>query len=191
MDVLFWAFVRKDNFYKILDNFYQGFYYYIIEISRKGIKVSYVTGTLSADEEIREVIKLHWFNYILTGLLGLMAFLLVLLYFINLALDSFGNSPMPALLFVIWTGYDFLRLYTTEMVITNKRVICKKGIISVKTEELKNSKIESVEIKQSISGRIFGYATIKLSGTGTSKVVFKTIDDPWGVKSKIETIIGD
>ena len=75
------------------------------------------------------------------------------------------------------------------MVITNKRVICKTGIIGIKTEELLNSKIESIEVKQTIGGRIFGYANICFSGTGTSKVKFRGIKDPWGIKSRVETII--
>jgi len=94
----------------------------------------------------------------------------------------------------LWTTITligWLNLYTTEMVVTNKRVICKKGFISVDTEEIKNAKIESVEIKQSFLGRIFKYGTIYFSGTGTSKVKFRAIDNPWAIKSKIETIIGD
>ena len=152
--------------------------------------MSYVKGTLSKGEEIKEIAKLHWFNYIITCLLGFIALLFVLTYFV-------GDSTLPegfgwvVLFFVFWFIYDLLRLCTTEYVITNKRVISRKGVISVKTQELKNTKIESVEIKQSILGRIFGYATLWFSGTGTSKVKFEAISDPWVIKSRVETIIGD
>lgn len=152
--------------------------------------MSYVKGTLSKDEEIKEEVKFHWFNYIITGILFFITLLLMLSYSINPKAQTDG-SKLIVIFFVIWTLYDFLKLYTTEMVITNKRVICRKGIISVTTEELKNAKIESVEIKQSILGRIFGYADIWFSGTGTSKVKFKAVDDPWTIKSRIEAIIGD
>lgn len=153
--------------------------------------MSYVKGTLSKDEEIKEVVRLHWFNYIFTGILGFVAFLLVISYFVNAELQKDPGTKWIVIFFVIWALYDFLKLYTTEMVITNKRVICRKGVISVKTEELKNTKVESIEIKQSILGRIFGYATIWFSGTGTSKVKFEAIDDPWAIKSRIESVIGD
>lgn len=151
--------------------------------------MSYVKGTLSKDEEIKEIVKLHWFNYIITGLLGFMAFSCVIMYLVD------KNAPEGAgwvcLLFILWFIYDFLKLYLTEYVVTNKRVISREGVISVTTEEIKNAKVESVEIKQSILGRILGYATIWFSGTGTSKVKFKGIADAWAVKSRVETIIGD
>lgn len=117
--------------------------------------------------------------------------LFVISYFVNAELQKDPGTKWIVIFFVIWALYDFLKLYTTEMVITNKRVICRKGVISVKTEELKNTKVESIEIKQSILGRIFGYATIWFSGTGTSKVKFEAIDDPWAIKSRIESVIGD
>ena len=78
-----------------------------------------------------------------------------------------------------------------EMVVTNKRVVYRKGIISIKTEELKTDKIESIEVMQSILGRIFRFGNICFSGLGISKVEFKGIDNPWEVKSKVETIIGN
>lgn len=154
--------------------------------------MSYVKETLSKDEEVKEVVQLHWLNYIFTGLLGIFTLLLLFAY----CIDYISKKQNPGgewiiIFFIGWTVYDFLKLYTTEMVITNKRVICRKGIIAVKTEELKNTKIESIEIKQSILGRIFGYATIWFSGTGTSKVKFEAVDDPWAIKSRVESIIGD
>ena len=149
--------------------------------------MSYVKGSLSKDEEIKEVVRLHWFNYIITVILGFAAFLTSIAYITT----SKGEGLFWCLFFIFWFVYDFLKLYTSEMVVTNKRVISRKGIISVKTEELKNAKIESVEITQSLLGRIFGYGTICFSGTGTSKVYFENIDNPWGIKSRVETIIGD
>ena len=61
----------------------------------------------------------------------------------------------------------------------------------MKTEELKNSKVESIEIKQTILGRILDYGTIEFSGTGTSKVYFDNVDSPAAVKTEIDDIIGD
>ena len=153
--------------------------------------MSYVEKTLSKDEEIKEIVKLHWFNYLFTSVLALIALFFGASYFMSTDLQRSSGSKVFAIFFGVWVLYNFLKLYMTEMVITNKRVICRKGIISVRTEELKNNKIESIEIKQSILGRILGYATIWFSGTGTSKVKFEAVDDPWTVKSRVESIVGD
>ena len=162
--------------------------------------MSYIQGTLSEGEEIKAVAKLHWINYVKVFLNGFVAFFIIL----GLSLDSLSENSLslndPAIRFGIGFGilfficvalWDFFRLRLKEMVVTNKRVVCRTGVISINTEELKNQKIESVEIRQSLFGRIFGYANIHFSGTGTSKVVFDGVADPWKLKSKFEDIVGD
>jgi uncharacterized membrane protein YdbT with pleckstrin-like domain len=84
--------------------------------------------------------------------------------------------------------YGFLRLRFTEQGVTNKRVILKKGIISRKTEEMKLTSIETVEIHQGIWGRILGFGSVKVTGRGISNVVYKGIDDSMAVKRQIESV---
>jgi uncharacterized membrane protein YdbT with pleckstrin-like domain len=67
-------------------------------------------------------------------------------------------------------------------------VIYKTGIISRKSEEMKLTSIETVEIDQGIFGRILGYGNIKVSGQGASDVVFRVVKDPMAVKRAIESI---
>ena len=61
--------------------------------------------------------------------------------------------------------YLFIRNFSTEMAITNHRVIYKIGIFNVKTDELASNKIESISVRQSILGRILNYGDILFSGT--------------------------
>ncbi len=93
------------------------------------------------------------------------------------------------ILSIVYTLYSLLELQTLEMLITNKRVICRRGIFQFQTKELSLSKIESINVEQSILGRAFNYATIIFSGVGTAKVEFEEVEDPWIVKSHIESII--
>jgi uncharacterized membrane protein YdbT with pleckstrin-like domain len=89
---------------------------------------------------------------------------------------------------LIFALYEYLKLKHLEQGVTNKRVILKRGIISRKTEEMKLQSIETVEIDQSIGGRMFGYGTVKITGRGISDVIFKGIDDPMSVKRQIESV---
>ncbi len=68
--------------------------------------------------------------------------------------------------------------YCDEFVITNKRVIVKKGLIAIWTLEMNLQKIETVNVEQSIPGRIFGYGCLTLIGTGGTKEKFYCIKDP-------------
>lgn len=72
----------------------------------------------------------------------------------------------------------FIFKISTELAITSKRVIAKVGFISRSTVELSHRKIESFNVDQSIYGRIFGFGTIVVCGTGGGKTPIPNIDDP-------------
>ena len=65
-------------------------------------------------------------------------------------------------------------------------MIVKKGVLSRRTDEMKLSKVENVELKQSLMGRILGYGEIIVSGTGSGKVTISKVTDPIEVKKQIE-----
>ena len=68
--------------------------------------------------------------------------------------------------------------WTTERVLTDLRYIQKTGWIKRNTEEISISKIEEVDLKQSVLGRILGFGSINISGTGSGQITLKSIDDP-------------
>jgi uncharacterized membrane protein YdbT with pleckstrin-like domain len=68
-----------------------------------------------------------------------------------------------------------LQRWSDEFVITDKRVIVKTGIISRRTLEMNLNKIESVNVDQSIMGRLLGYGTITIIGTGGTHESFPDI----------------
>ena len=100
---------------------------------------SYVNNNLIKDEIVIYETKYHWKIYF--SLQGLFTFFVA-----------------PALL-----------QWSDEFVITNKRIICKTGIFARKTLEMNLNKIESVNVDQSIIGRLLGYGTITIIGTGGTK----------------------
>jgi uncharacterized membrane protein YdbT with pleckstrin-like domain len=73
------------------------------------------------------------------------------------------------LLFGIVAGFRaWWRRFTTEIAVTTTRVIYKTGFIDRYTNEMNIDKVESVVVDQSIPGRIFGYGTIFVRGTGAN-----------------------
>lgn len=57
---------------------------------------------------------------------------------------------------------------STELVITNKRLIAKSGIVSTQSIEIRFDRIESVRVNQSLLGRILNYGDIVVTGTGST-----------------------
>jgi uncharacterized membrane protein YdbT with pleckstrin-like domain len=78
-----------------------------------------------------------------------------------------------------------IRRMTSEFAITNKRVIIKVGLISRRTIELNLQKVESIGVDQGILGRIFGYGTIVIVGTGGTKEPFNAIADPLAFRKAV------
>ncbi len=113
--------------------------------------------------------------------------------FINFRHWHFEQKIMPFFSFAVFLTFltisIFFQIISTEMAVTNKRVISKSGYFYIIANELKNEKIESVEINQSLLGRFFDYGTIILSGVGTSKVIFYSVSAPFEMKKEIEKII--
>lgn len=120
---------------------------------------SYVDNVLIKDEQV-----LHRARVSVWSLLPLLVLGVLLLPVFGLGLVLFA---------VAWIRYA-----TTELAVTNKRVIAKTGLIRRQTIEMFLAKVESVQVDQSILGRIFNYGTVLISGTGVHSAPFKSIADP-------------
>jgi uncharacterized membrane protein YdbT with pleckstrin-like domain len=79
----------------------------------------------------------------------------------------------------------FIRRTTTELAVTDHRVIYKRGLLARHTIEMNRDKVESVDVDQSLLGRIFGYGTIVVRGTGGSLEPIRNIGDPLTFRSHI------
>ena len=131
--------------------------------------MGYIQDSLSKGEEVQALFRLHWIAK------------MPMILWIILAIPTIGLT----LLLALW---EWLKLRSIEQGVTNKRVIRKTGIISRKSEEMKVSSIETVEIIQGVFGRMLDFGTIKVTGKGISDVVFKNVADPMDVKKKIESV---
>lgn len=117
---------------------------------------SYVNSNLIAGEQVVHETRYHW-----------------IIFF---SLKSILTLGLYAL---------YLR-WVDEFVITNKRVVIKTGLISRKTLELNLSKIESVGVDQSMMGRLLGYGSINLVGTGGTNESFHIIGNPMEFRKKFQ-----
>lgn len=82
-----------------------------------------------------------------------------------------------------------VRAWTTEIAVTNYRIVKKTGLISRKTEEIALKNIEEVRLDQSFWGRILGYGYVIIEGTGTDAMHFPALADPLGFRRAVEAAI--
>lgn len=156
----------------------------------------YIENNLQLDEGVLIAPKLHWAIYLDTYLQLSVLYIVFCHFmapFINYDRDvmNFFEMSERVIGFIILLRiiFVFFRNYSVEMAVTNYRVVYKIGILNIRTDELVNSRIEAVSVRQSIMGKILNYGNIMFSGTGTSKVVFKKVYAPWWIKTQAEEII--
>ena len=92
-----------------------------------------------------------------------------------------ATSQVGGGLFVIalaWAFAVWIRYVSSEFAVTDKRVIIKIGLLHRRTLEMLLIKVEAISVDQSIAGRIFGYGTIVVVGTGGTREAFENIASP-------------
>ena len=150
----------------------------------------YVRRVLQPGETIVYSTKLHWIIYWRAILLLIVCVMLAgAAWYMadnkNLSLALGIAAVIFALLGLSSALRIFIRRWTTELAVTDRRVIYKEGLIARRTLEMNRSRVESVDVYQTILGRILGYGTITLRGTGGSLEPMHTIDDPLAFRSHI------
>ena len=153
--------------------------------------MGFVQDNLTQNEKIIYEAKLHWAMFITPVLFILLGILLTVLSFAGGENNAgcLGLSWAVILLGVIAGISSGLSYATSEFALTNKKVIAKVGFIRRQSIELMLQKIESVNISQPIMGRMLGYGTITVTGTGGVKTPFKNITDPIKLKNQIQNQI--
>lgn len=77
----------------------------------------------------------------------------------------------------------------SEFAVTTKRVVIKVGIIRRRTLETMLSKVEGIEVDQTVAGRMFNYGTLVVTGTGGTKEAFKRISHPLEFRRQVQAAI--
>ncbi|MGH7088376.1 MAG: PH domain-containing protein [Stellaceae bacterium] len=150
--------------------------------------MSYVTGVLQPGETLVYITKLHWLIYLRAIVLFLIAIGLAIA---SLWVSGNGNTALLAaaalaLLLALSSWFPaWVRRATTELAVTDARVIYKAGLFGRRTIEMNRSQVESVDIDQSLFGRIFSYGTVIVRGTGGSHEPMRFISNPIDFRSYI------
>jgi uncharacterized membrane protein YdbT with pleckstrin-like domain len=120
--------------------------------------VSYIDDSLVEGEHVVHRARIAWWSQ--AGLLVLGVILLV---------------AVIGLFFLIAA---WIRVMSTEIAITNRRVIAKFGFIRRSTVEIPLEKVEALRVEQGFLGRMLNYGTIFIAGAGTSVAPIRDIADP-------------
>lgn len=136
--------------------------------------MGYIVNSLSKGEEVVYQAKVHWGVYIPSIFFGV------------LALVTFGASLIIAIPLAVGA---WLYSVNTEMAVTNKKVVGKWGLIQRITIEQRLTKVDSIVVNQGLFGRMFGYGSVNVRGSGSSDTPIKYIGNPIEFKRQVEHAI--
>ena len=92
---------------------------------------------------------------------------------------ALGLVLLPAFgIGLIFWGIAYIRIKSTEIAVTTKRLIVKYGFMRRSTIEININKVESIQVDQGMLGRMLNYGTLVISGTGTSHAPITGISEP-------------
>jgi uncharacterized membrane protein YdbT with pleckstrin-like domain len=158
--------------------------------------MSYVEKNLMAGETVIYRTQLHWVVLIWPAALGLLfglPGLVLLARGITGAGDrSGGSTPMIGGGFILLVAggvcicSGLLKRNATEMAVTDRRVIVKVGVAARRTFELLLSKVESIGVEETVMGRILGFGTVIVRGTGGTPEPFYRVAHPIEFRKQVQ-----
>ncbi|MFT3996739.1 MAG: PH domain-containing protein [Asticcacaulis sp.] len=169
----------------------------------------YVDSALSAGEPILYDAKVHWAIFI-TPFLRIWFYVIVAVFFYVFAgfsgfrelLSFAGHTPLSAwvraatpmfiagAVFLVIIGLNLIHsiiyYYNSDFILTDRRVMSKFGLLSRTTSEQRLTKVESIQVYQSLLGRLLNFGNVTVTGTGSSTTTFGPMADPLACKRAIE-----
>ena len=143
--------------------------------------MGYIEANLLPGETVVQRARLHWIVFLKA--LAVFVVGLGLLYFdpklIGLVVMAIG---------LLMALPPWIQRASSEFGVTSKRVIIKVGVIQRRTLELLIRQVEAISVDQSLSGRMFNFGTITLTGTGGVKETFHNISHPLEFRRSIQSL---
>ncbi len=160
--------------------------------------MGYIEKSLGHGEAIVDKAHFHWW-YTFKALLLLLFFVIPALAFLYLVVwPNVTDSQMSGIVaaciaaaialpgVLIWFA-RMIRKWTTEIAVTSHRFVIKTGLIRLDTNEIALHNIEGVRVHQGLWGRILGYGSLKIEGTGVDAIETPEIAHPVVFRRAIET----
>jgi uncharacterized membrane protein YdbT with pleckstrin-like domain len=149
----------------------------------------YIDDILQPGEKVLYSTNAHWIFYLPAIAAWILA---VVLFFLSRATVSesivllyLSASAVVAIAALYWTFKAWFHRWTTETDVTNLRVVHKTGFIKRRTFEMSLDKVESVDVNQSILGRLLNYGNVTVRGVGEGAETITTIASPLDFRNHI------
>ena len=153
--------------------------------------MSYVQSILGQDEQVLLLAKMHWVNYIRAIVLAVLALLVAGFGVVAITVIAFVVAGLLLVLALIAFVRIYFNVSSTELAVTNQRVIYKTGMLKRHTMEQQLNRIDSVSVDQTYLGRVLGFGEVDIRGSGNSFTPTHKIAHPLEFRKAVQTGIND
>ena len=150
--------------------------------------MGYIEQSLGAGEVLVARAHFHWL-YHAAALATLTAGLCAAVYFFDSS-GSIGLAAVSMGLGLVAALWIIIPIWTTEIGVTNQRLVVKRGILARHTDEIELWAIEEANLDQSALGRVLGFGRINVQGTGDDALSVPPIADPLRFRKAVQDAIG-
>jgi uncharacterized membrane protein YdbT with pleckstrin-like domain len=150
----------------------------------------YVDRVLQQGETVRHIAKISWVTYLPGLFLWAVAAIIALILPVEPTLHYLALI-VAVIIFLIGTALlarAWFHRITTEIAVTDRRIIYKRGFIRRYTVEMHMDKVESVDVDQSLFGRMLDYGDVIIHGTGMGIEPLDNIDHPLELRNHITAV---
>ena len=173
--------------------------------------MDYIRQSLSDEETLIHVARFHWMynvNAVFNAVFGFVLAIVIIVFALKFQPIMFGTPSTEGLNVIdkirtLHPGIKILSFFiflmgllkfaqmmiikaTTEIGVTDIRLVYKRGLVARAVGEINIDRIEGVNVLQGILGRLFGYGRVMVRGMGVGEVVLPPIEQPIRFKKAIE-----
>lgn len=173
--------------------------------------MDYIRQSLAEDEVLVHVAQFHWFytvSALLNAIFGFILAVIILVVAVKYEPVIFSDVDYSGLSWmervqVIHPGVKIVAFFvfvmgmfryahmmiikaTTEIAVTNKRLVYKRGLVARYVGEINVDRVEGVNVLQGVIGRIFNFGRIMVRGMGIGEIVLPSIAEPLKFRKAIE-----
>jgi len=161
--------------------------------------MGYIEQNLVPGEDVLYKTRLHWVVLVRPLIVGVVLASIGLAFVVGGYEASGKDRSYGGMIFLgslllasaaVSIAAGLVRKNSTEVAVSNRRVLIKTGFISRKTTEVILSKVESVGVDESTFGRMLGYGDVIVRGTGGTTETFSRIANPEELSRQVQAQLG-
>jgi uncharacterized membrane protein YdbT with pleckstrin-like domain len=148
--------------------------------------MTYLERNLAPGETLAYLARLHWALFVMPVVAMMLAPVALILFAAKVHGPAVYVPVAVVVIALIWLLSRYVTYVSTEFGVTNHRVAMKRGLVGIQTKEIMLSRIEAIQVLQTISGRIFNFGDVIITGTGGSNERLAMIASPQQFRAQVQ-----